>query len=389
MIGCSTAYQLLRLKPKLSILLLEKESVPAFHQTGHNSGVIHSGIYYKPGSYKAQNCIKGYNLLLDFCYERNIPFQKIGKLIVATKNEEIATLEKIYGYGIANGLKDLQLLVPEQIKEIEPNLSVVKAILVPQSAIIDYKEVVRQLLRSGLDNGLSFEKNKNVVSINRTSNAIRINCEDQSYYETNFLINCAGLQSDRIARLSGLNHPYRIVPFKGIYFKLNEEKKDIVKKLIYPVPDMKFPFLGIHYTRTIQGDQTLGPNAVLSFDREGYEASQFKWNDTFDFLSFIGFWKLIYKHWKTGLSEYRRNYSKSFFAAKASEMTPGIVAEDLSYAGSGIRAQVVDHHGNLVEDFLHHRIDNMIHICNAPSPAATAGLSIGDQIAQWYIEQSK
>jgi len=386
-VGASTAYQLLLKNPGLKILLLDKESSPAAHQTGHNSGVIHSGIYYKPGSYKAKNCLEGYQMLLDFCNSHGIPYQKTGKLIVASKPNELPSLERIHQNGIQNGLKDLQLLGPESIQEIEPNVRSIKAILVPQACIIDYIQVVRQLIGLCVEKGLTLSLNKEVATIRNTEKAIEIICEDQSCFTAEFLINCAGLQSDRIARISGIHMPYHIIPFKGIYYKLIPEKKDIVARLIYPVPDLKFPFLGIHYTRTMSGEQTLGPNAILAYDREGYRPGSFRWKDTLDTFAYPGFWKLILNHWQTGLQEYRRNYSIHFFAKKASEMTPGIVASDLSYHGSGIRAQVVNEKGAMVDDFLHFRVPKMIHICNAPSPAATAGLSIGKQIADWYFEQ--
>ncbi|MBK9109175.1 MAG: L-2-hydroxyglutarate oxidase [Saprospiraceae bacterium] len=387
-LGASTAYQLIKKKSDLKILLLEKENSASFHQTGHNSGVIHSGIYYKPGSYKARNCIQGYQLLIDFCLQHNIPFKNIGKLIVANHDWEIPQMESIYQNGVKNGLQGLQILNSEQIKELEPNVTALKAIHVPQAAIINYKTVVEKLLLISQQNFLDIQYNKTVTEINNNISDIRIHCNDGSEYETSFLINCSGLQTDRITKLAGIKIPYKIIPFKGNYYKLIESKKDIVQKLIYPVPDSRFPFLGIHYTRLMNGDQTLGPNAILAFNREGYTPNSYNFNDIQDILNFPGFWKLIFKFWKTGLNEYRRNYSKEYFAKKASEMTKGIVPSDLLYAGSGIRAQLVDRNGALVEDFVNIRTKNMIHICNAPSPAATAGLAIGQQICDSYFADS-
>lgn len=386
-VGVSTAYQLLRRSPDLRILLLEKEAEPGMHQTGHNSGVMHSGIYYKPGSYKAWNCIQGYQMLVDYSTKQNIPFKLIGKLIVANHPHELPKLNQIYNNGIQNGLQNLQLLNPDQVKEIENNVKCLQAILIPQSGIIDYKQVVKSLAATICTSDSHIEPNKKIINVQQKKGELIVRCSDQSEYITDFFINCSGLQSDRIAKMCGLKLNFKIIPFKGNYFKLNTAKKNIVERLIYPVPDPQFPFLGIHYTRLMNGDQTLGPNAVLAFDREGYSNHSFDFKDSMDIINFPGFWKLIAKHWKTGISEYRRNYSKAYFAKKASEMTPGIDSEDLEPAGSGIRAQLIDDQGLMVEDFVRIRSANMIHVCNAPSPAATAGLSIGNQIADWYFEK--
>ncbi|MFZ1424769.1 MAG: L-2-hydroxyglutarate oxidase [Saprospiraceae bacterium] len=385
-VGLSTAYQILEIMPAAKILILEKEAAIATHQTGHNSGVMHSGIYYKPGSYKAKNCIQGYQLLIEFCNTHQIEYKLIGKLIVATKKQEQARLHTIYQNGIQNGLLNLKLLSTTATLELEPNVSCLESIYVPQAGIIDYK-IIAQKLKTEIENkGSAIEIGKKIIEIKPSNTGFIIKNEDGSEYETEFFINCAGLQSDRIAKLSGLKLNFRIIPFKGNYYKLNSKKANIVTHLIYPVPDPQFPFLGIHYTRLINGDQTLGPNAVMAFDRESYHHNSINFKDSYDILAFPGFWKLIAKHWKTGISEYARNYSKNYFAKKASEMTPGITSEDLQPAGCGIRAQVVDIHGNMVEDFVAIRKSKMIHICNAPSPAATAGLSIGKQIANWYLE---
>lgn len=386
-VGVSTAYQLLSRSPDLRIVLLEKEAEPAMHQTGHNSGVMHSGIYYKPGSYKAWNCIQGYQMLVEYCNKHDIPYNLIGKLIVANQANEIPKLNQIYNNGIQNGLQNLKLLNQDQVTEIEKNVRCLQAILIPQSGIIDYKKVVKSLALNISKNDSQIDTNKKIISVQQKNNQLIVRCSDQSEYVTDFFINCSGLQSDRIAKMCGLKLNFKIIPFKGNYFKLKQEKKDIVERLIYPVPDPQFPFLGIHYTRLMNGDQTLGPNAVLVLDREGYSNHAFDLKDSMDIINYSGFWKLIAKHWKTGISEYRRNYSKAYFAAKASEMTPGIKPDDLEPAGSGIRAQLVDDQGSMVEDFVRLRSANMIHVCNAPSPAATAGLSIGKQIADWYFEK--
>ncbi len=382
-VGLSSAYQLNRLFPQKKIAVLEKEGDVALHQSGHNSGVIHSGIYYKPQSSKAKNCLLGYKLLLEFCDQHEIPYRLIGKLIVATKESERIKLNEIYANGLANGLA-IKKLNTAQAKELEPNVTCLEAIHVPQSGIISYPLVAQKIKEICTNAGIQFHFHKKIKSLASMPQAVQINCEDQSEYQTRFLINCAGLQSDRIARMCGLKTPFRIIPFKGNYYLLCEEKKDIVQSLIYPVPNPNFPFLGIHYTRLITGEQILGPNAVLAFDREGYENGSWAWSDVRDILNYSGFYKLVSKYWKVGLSEYFRNYSKSYFALKASEMTPGITPDDLTTQLSGIRAQVVDDKGNLVDDFLVLQDRRMIHICNAPSPAATAALSIGKQIAEMY-----
>jgi L-2-hydroxyglutarate oxidase len=385
-VGLSTAYQIQSTNPDLKIIILEKENAVSTHQTGHNSGVMHSGIYYKPNSYKASNCIRGYQLLIEFCQQEHIPYQLIGKLIVATEEEQLPRLQRIYENGLENGLSKIKLLNSQQVKETEPNVSCLKAISVPYAGIVDYKLVAGKLYQRIHERGAQIKFSKKINAITELSTGIKINCADQSDYHCSFFINCTGLQSDRIARMSGMKTDFRIIPFKGNYYNLKDEKKDIVHQLIYPVPDPQFPFLGVHYTRLINGEQTLGPNAVLVLDREGYENGAFNYNDTKDILSFPGFWKLIGRHWKTGMGEYLRNYSKSHFAKKASIMTPGIKPDDLLPGHSGIRAQVVDTEGRMVEDFVCLRKNKMIHVCNAPSPAATAGLSIGKQISDWYFE---
>ncbi len=387
-VGLSTAYQILANYPEKKIIVLEKEAEIASHQTGHNSGVMHSGVYYKPGSYKAINCINGYNLLKNFCDQYHIPYKLIGKLIVATGQNDVARLHSIYQNGIQNKLIGLRLLSPEEVREIEPNVRCLQAISVPQAGIIDYKEVSKKLKDLVVQSGSLVLTNKELSKMTKTQHSFSVFCTDQSEFQTNFFINCGGLQSDRILKICKLDSAFRIIPFKGNYFKLNDSKKDIVNHLIYPVPDPAFPFLGIHYTRLINGDQTLGPNAVLVFDREAYQKNRINTQDAFDILSFPGFWKLIKKHWKTGLNEYIRNYSKSYFAEKASQMTPGIEASDLLTGHSGIRAQLIDKNGGMVEDFITIRKEKMIHVCNAPSPAATAGLAIGKQIAEMYSDMN-
>ncbi|MCC6753497.1 MAG: L-2-hydroxyglutarate oxidase [Saprospiraceae bacterium] len=386
-VGLSTAYQLLRSKPGLKVLVLEKEARAGMHQTGHNSGVIHSGIYYKPGSYKAANCLTGYRMLLEFCQSNGVEYKLTGKLIIATKEEELPALKRIYQNGLDNGLSGLTWLnEPAAVRELEPNVQALAGILVPQTGIVDYRSVIDALLSNLSTGSCEVHYRKEVTGLSMKGGQTTIQCSDGAAYSVPFLINCGGLQSDRIAGMELKDDRYRIIPFKGVYYRLCEAKSSIVERLIYPVPDPRFPFLGIHFTRTMDGNQILGPNAILALSREGYLKDSVNLSDLRDIFGFPGFWKLIARHWRTGLGEYRRNYSQRYFAKKASEMAPGIAPEDLEYAGSGIRAQLVDRSGMLVEDFVHQRTDRSIHIRNAPSPAATAGLAIGRQIANLYVE---
>lgn len=385
-VGLATAYRLLERDPNLNIALLEKEHKVAAHQTGHNSGVIHSGIYYKPGSLKALNCIQGYHDLIAFADKHAIPYDLCGKIIVATREEEIPAMEKVYERGIENGLQGLKRLNEKELKEYEPNVRGVAGIFVPQTGIIDYKVVARKYAEEFERMGGKLLLNTKLTGIKRgkgiteiTSTAGPMTCK--------LFINCGGLLSDRIARLSEKNLDVRIVPFRGEYYKVKEEKRHLVKNLIYPVPDPNFPFLGVHFTRMIDGEIEAGPNAVFSFKREGYRRSDFNTQDFWESISWKGFRMVATKYWKTGLGEFYRSYSKKAFTKALQGLVPAIKENDLIPAGAGVRAQACSRDGGLVDDFLFSESEGIIHVLNAPSPAATSSLAIGSTIAEKALGQ--
>ncbi len=379
-IGLSTAYNLLQKDRSLKICIIEKESGPARHQTGHNSGVIHSGIYYKPGSLKAINCIRGYKMLLNFCTDNMIPFEICGKVIIATDENEFASMNMLYERAIANGLDGCKLIDRQEIREIEPNASGEKGIHVPQTGIVDYKTVSEKLagiLKHGRCNIIYGEF---VNGIKEGVSEIEVATGRNKYYARK-CIACAGLFADRIATLSGKEPNFRIIPFRGEYYELRKEKRDLVMNLIYPVPDPEFPFLGVHFTRRIDGSIEAGPNAVLAFKREGYKKNDFNLRDSFDTLAFAGFRKLAAKYMHIGIGEFKRSFSRSRFAESLQKLVPSITEKDLLPGGSGVRAQACGKDGNLIDDFLFIEDELMINVCNAPSPAATASLSIGEIIS--------
>lgn len=380
-IGLSTAYNLQKRDASLNICIIEKESGPAMHQTGHNSGVIHSGIYYKPGSLKAVNCLRGYKMLIKFCTEHEIPFEICGKVIIATDENEFASMNMLYERAIANGLGGCKLLDRKEIREIEPNASGEKGIHVPQTGIVDYKSVsdkLARILKQGKCNIIYGEK---VNGIKEGVREIEVSTSRNKFYARK-CIACAGLFADRIASLSGKEPDFRIIPFRGEYYELREEKRKLVKNLIYPVPDPEFPFLGVHFTRRIDGSIEAGPNAVLAFKREGYKKNDFNLKDSFDTLAFAGFRKLAAKYIHTGIGEFKRSFSKRKFAQSLQRLVPSITEKDLLPGGSGVRAQACGRDGYLIDDFLFIEDEFMINVCNAPSPAATASLSIGETISE-------
>ncbi|MDA0783658.1 MAG: L-2-hydroxyglutarate oxidase [Bacteroidetes bacterium] len=381
-VGLSTAYQLLQLKPDLSVSILEKENAVAKHQTGNNSGVIHSGIYYKPGSLKAQNCLRGYDMLIDFCKAQNIEYDLCGKIIVAIKPEEIAGLEALYQRGIQNGLSGLRFLSKDEIKQYEPNCVGIKGIFVPQTGIVDYKQIAVKLAEN-----INQNANGNII-LNSKIQAIVGNEHgavvhtDTERYEARLVINCAGLYCDKVAAMAGEKLNMKIIPFRGEYYAIKPEKAYLVKNLIYPVPDPNFPFLGVHFTRRISGEIEAGPNAVFAFQREGYKKTDFKWSEFWDAISFAGFRKVASKYWKTGLGEYHRSYFKPAFVKALQQLVPSITEDDLIPAGAGVRAQACDKDGGLIDDFYIQESTSFIHVLNAPSPAATSSLSIGLEVAE-------
>ncbi|MBN1299758.1 MAG: L-2-hydroxyglutarate oxidase [Melioribacteraceae bacterium] len=383
-VGLAAAYKILLRSPGASVLVIEKEEDVAQHQTGNNSGVIHSGIYYKPGSLKALNCRKGYRQLLEFCDEHDVKYDICGKIIVAANDAEIPLLENIYLRGIENGLENLKRLEAKELKEYEPNVKGVSGVFVPQTGIIDFKEVCIRLKDFLCSHGVEFKFNEMVEDI-RNSNPVFVRTQRNEYF-TEFLVTCAGLHSDKLAALTEENIDFRIIPFRGEYYKLKDERKDFVKNLIYPVPNPDFPFLGVHFTRMINGGVECGPNAVFSFKREGYSKTDFSITDTFNSLTWPGLHKVATKYWKIGLGEFYRSFSKRAFVKALRILLPSISENDLTAGGSGVRAQACDRRGGLMDDFYILENKNIFHVCNAPSPAATAALAIGEYIADKVIK---
>ncbi len=379
-VGLASALKILEIKPGIKLTVIEKENGPAKHQTGNNSGVIHSGIYYKPGSLKADNCIRGYNMLLEFCKQNDIVFDICGKVIVATREDELTRLNDIYERGIANGLTKIRFITKEELKEIEPHANGIKAIHVPYTGIIDYKTVSRKYAECIEKLGGEIKYSEKVLKINSTNGRLGVNTQNSSF-NTKIFINCCGLQSDEVAGLTERNIDVRIIPFRGEYYKIKPEKRYLVKNLIYPVPDPAFPFLGVHFTRMVDGEVEAGPNAVLSFKKEGYKKTSFSIKDTFSTFTWKGFYSIASKYYETGFGEFHRSFSKKAFVKALQRLMPEITAEDLSPGGAGVRAQAISIIGKLIDDFLIHDNGNIVNVLNAPSPAATSSLAIGAAIA--------
>ena len=385
-VGLASAFKLKIINPKLKIAVIEKENELAKHQTGHNSGVIHSGLYYKPGSFKAKNCVTGYHDLLRFCEEEEVPFELCGKVVVATNESQLPALKTLYDRGIKNGLTNIKNLNEYELKEIEPHVKGIKGIYVPQTGIVDYRLVAAKYAEKFLHfGGEIFFKNK-VVKILDNHNYLEVVTTNNTF-SSKQVINCAGLQSDLIAKLTGVPFNYKIIPFRGEYYKLKEEKEYLVKNLIYPVPDPNFPFLGVHFTRMARGGVEAGPNAVLAFRREGYKKTDIHLGELLDFLTYKGFRKVAAKYWRTGLGEIHRSFSKRAFTLALQELIPEIEEEDLVPGGAGVRAQACDEKGGLIDDFFIIEGKRFIHVGNAPSPAATASLAIGNQIAEMVLKK--
>jgi (S)-2-hydroxyglutarate dehydrogenase len=387
-VGLATAYQLKKANPKLNIAVIDKEKDVAQHQTGHNSGVIHSGIYYKPNSLKAINCKKGYDMLIQFCKEQGVPFELCGKVIVATKDTEREALNNIYKRGIENGLRGIREISREEVKEIEPHVTSVEGIWVPQTGIIDYTDVSKKYLELFQTEGGDFISNNKVVSVKYESSNIRV-ITDKQEVQTRLLINCAGLFSDKVAKLTDKNIDVKIIPFRGEYYELKKEKEYLVKNLIYPVPNPNFPFLGVHFTRMIKGGIEAGPNAVLAFRREGYSRWQMNLPQLFETLTYPGFRKVATKYWDEGMMEMKRSFSKNLFVKALQELIPEVQYDDVHRAGAGVRAQACDSEGGLLDDFSITESQYVINVLNAPSPAATSSLSIGETIANKALSKLK
>ena len=380
-VGLATAYQLSQKFTKLSVAVIEKESSLAKHQTGHNSGVLHSGIYYKPGSLKAINCRQGKKAMEEFCKEQDIDFELCGKIIVALNDEEVPRMQNIFQRGQENGV-NCKIISREEMLEIEPHVAGVRAIHVPECGIVNYKQVC---LRLG---EIIQEKEENKIFLgNQVTKIINMATSlvvetDKQQIECKHLINCGGLHSDKLTQIGGQNPPAKIIPFKGEYFELKEDTKHLCKNLIYPVPDPAFPFLGVHFTRMIDGTVECGPNAVLAFGREAYGKFDLNLKDLLESITYPGFQKMAIKHWKMGWGEMWRSYNKGAFVKALKRLIPEIEASHLVSAPAGIRAQAVSPEGGLVDDFLIEENSRIINVCNAPSPAATASLNIGSTIVE-------
>ena len=385
-VGLATALNLQQKKPGLKILLLEKENQLAAHQTGHNSGVIHSGIYYKPGSLKARNCFYGYQKLLEFARQEEIPFDLCGKIIVATSEAELPQLEVIYQRGLENGLQDLQKLSKEELSEHEPHVNGIAGIHVPQTGIISYKMVAEKYAQKLQAGGGEIRLGYKVLDILSKGTHTEVITEQETF-SCKLMINCAGLYSDKVAHMTGQQLNLKIVPFRGEYYMLKKEKQYLVKNLIYPVPDPNFPFLGVHFTRMIEGGVEAGPNAVLAFGREGYKKSHINLPELAETLSWPGFQKVAAKYWRTGMGEIYRSFSKAAFTKALQKLMPEIREEDLIPGGAGVRAQACDRTGGLIDDFLILESKGVVNVCNAPSPAATSSLAIGETVADLALGQ--
>ena len=386
-VGLATAYTLLKEKPGMKILLIEKEDQIAKHQTGNNSGVIHSGLYYKPGSLKATNCIEGYNMLLEFAKENAIPFDLCGKVVVATQQEQLPILKNLYQRGLENGLVDNRMITASELREIEPHCTGLEAIKVPYTGIIDYKQVSEKLAELIRTSGGEIRTSTKVLNIRLMNDADAIVETTQGEFSAKLIINCAGLYSDKIASMTHPDIDVRIIPFRGEYYKLRDERRSLVNTLIYPVPDPNFPFLGVHFTKMIDGGVEAGPNAVFAFSREGYTRTSFNASEFWGSLSWPGFRKVATKYWKTGMGEYYRSFSKSAFTKALQELIPEVQKNDLVPAGAGVRAQACDRNGGLIDDFLFLEKPSVIHVLNAPSPAATSSLAIGKTISSMALKR--
>lgn len=377
-VGLSTAYQFVKRHPGRTIRVLEKEAGPAAHQTGHNSGVLHSGIYYKPGSLRALNCRSGKKLMEEFCEREGIAYDVCGKVIVACSEAELPGLQRIYERGQANGVR-CELIDQARLCELEPHTAGIKAIHVPEAGIVDYKGVCRRLVELIRGAGGEFTPGAKVVGMRQEPAGVVVETKIGEFRAAR-VVNCTGLHSDRTTRLSGREPEVKIVPFRGEYFELKPEAKHLCRNLIYPVPDPSFPFLGVHFTRMTTGAVECGPNAVLAFAREGYRKRDINLRDLFETLAYSGFRKLAAKHWRTGMSEMRRSFSKSAFVEALQRLIPAIRSEQLVSSPAGVRAQALAPDGGIVDDFVFEPYGRVVNVCNAPSPAATSALQIGISI---------
>lgn len=379
-VGLATAFKLGRKLPSAQITLLEKEAAVGRHQTGNNSGVLHAGLYYKPGSNKSRLAVTGIQEMVAFCREHEIPHEICGKLVVAVDETEVARLHALHERGQQNGLQGLRWLERGQMLEIEPHVGGIAALHVPQEGIVDYPKVCEILQQKISAQGGRVVTGAKVTRLQPQSNGWLAHSAAGDF-EADFLVNCAGLHSDRVGELAGEKREVRIVPFRGEYYQLKRERQHLVRNLIYPVPDPQFPFLGVHFTRLIHGGVEAGPNAVLAFAREGYRKTDFNPADLFDALTFPGLWRFLAKHKRMSWEEIKRSFSKQLFCESLQRLVPEICPDDLERGGAGVRAQAMSPDGTLVQDFCFQQSRRALHVLNAPSPAATASLAIGEQIA--------
>jgi (S)-2-hydroxyglutarate dehydrogenase len=378
-VGLAAGMELLVRYPSLRLVVLEKEHELAGHQTGHNSGVIHSGIYYAPGSLKAQACVSGKARLIQFCDEHDIPYYLCGKVIVATHEEELPRLEQLHQRGLANGVPGLEMIGPERLRELEPCVVGIKALYSPSTGIVDFVRVARAYADELTTHGGEILTNSQVTAINQRNGQYHLATASR-LVEARYVISCAGLYADRVAQMTGASPTPEIVPFRGDYYILRPERSEMVRGLIYPVPDPRFPFLGVHFTRRVNGEVWLGPNAVLAFAREGYQRLDFNAKDLWETLSYSGFQKLARTYWRVGLEEMYRDFSKKAFLKSLQRYLPDLRLADLLPGPSGVRAQALASNGALVDDFIVDQQAGMLHVRNAPSPAATSSLAIAEMI---------
>lgn len=381
-IGLSTAYQLSEINPSKKIVVLDKEARAAEHQTGHNSGVIHSGIYYRPGSYKAEFAKNGSASMIEFCKKHNIEYNQCGKVIVATEEEELERMRNLYERGLMNKL-DVTLLDGEAVRKIEPYVNTVGGIHVKNTGIVNFREVTEKFGELFINNGGEIHYNNKVEAVKNNADTIEVTT-NKTVYEADYLVNCAGLYSDKLAKLSGIDTDVKIIPFRGEYFKLNEDAEKYVKTLIYPVPNPELPFLGVHFTNMVGGGVDVGPNAVLGFKKEAYKKIGFDKSETLEILSFPGLYRMGLKNVKEAIGEYYRSFNKKAFVKAAQKLIPLIKASEITPMEAGVRAQAMKPDGTLLDDFYFEENDRSIHVLNAPSPAATCSIEIGKEIAQRF-----
>lgn len=382
-VGAATFYQLQKHYPSLNIILIEKEPRLAYHQTGNNSGVMHSGLYYKPGSLKAKNCVEGRKALVEFARENNIPYDVCGKIVVATDVSELPYLDKIFDTGIKNGIEGIVKINAEEIKEHEPHCVGIAGIWVPCTGIIDYVKATEKMAELALNINPQSQMELNTEAESFTKeNEINIISTNKETYRSSFTIFCGGLQADRLARKDHINLEEKVVGFRGDYYELTAGARHKIKNLIYPVPNPDFPFLGVHFTRMTTGEIECGPNAVFTFKREGYGKTDFNWKDTLDALSYRGTWKLFFQNMRFGINEYRRAFSKKLFLKTLQRLVPDLTMNDLKPGRSGVRAMLLSADGDTRDDFRIEYNERSIHVLNAPSPAATASLAIGDEVRE-------